>query len=104
MIRKLILGTANFGLRYGIANDRKLSPDEVFAILECARELGVQGIDTARSYGDAEKTVGQFFAGRGKVFSVIGKLPDKEYVNSLEIEDEVSGSLKALNISSWIHY
>ncbi|MBF0558379.1 MAG: aldo/keto reductase [Nitrospirae bacterium] len=100
MIRKLVIGTANFGLRYGIANDRKLDSNEAFAILDYAHEEGIQWIDTARAYGDAELLVGEFFAKRGKVFNVIGKLPAKEYLSAQTVEDEIFGSLRNMNLSS----
>ncbi len=98
---KLIIGTANFGLRYGIANDKKLSHEEAFAILDYASTQGIQWIDTASAYGDAERVVGDFFAKRGKVFKVIGKLPAKEYLNAQSAEDEILGSLKKMNIASF---
>src|SRR5208282_3357169 len=101
MMRKLIIGTANFGLRYGIANDKKLNHEEAFAILDYANAQGIQWIDTASAYGDAERVVGDFFAKRGKVFKVIGKLPPKEYLNEQTTEDEIYGSLKNLNIASF---
>src|SRR5271157_1467855 len=98
MINKLIIGTANFGLRYGIANDKKLSLEEAFAILDYAHSQGIEWIDTARAYGDAEDTVGKFFAKRGKVFKVISKLPGKEYSNAREVGNDVSASLKNMNV------
>ncbi len=98
MIPKLIIGTANFGLRYGIANDKKLGREEIFSILDCACSLGIQGIDTARAYGDAENIIGEFFAKRGKVFKVINKLAGREYASAKEVEDEVYGSMKALQV------
>lgn len=99
MIRKLVIGTANFGLRYGIANNRKLSPEEAFAILDYAREQGISVIDTARAYGDAEEVVGEFFAERGKVFDIIGKLPAKGYSTAGDVGSEVAASLKNMNVS-----
>ncbi|MCL4492378.1 MAG: aldo/keto reductase [Nitrospirae bacterium] len=96
---KVILGTANFGLKYGIANKKKLDRDEIFKILELARAEGIWGIDTAGVYGDAEEIIGEFFARRGKVFRVIGKLPRREYLDSRAVEDEIYGALKRMNIS-----
>ena len=101
MICKLIIGTANFGLRYGIANDKKLTHDEAFAILDYACAQGIQWIDTASAYGDAEQVVGDFFATRGKTLKVIGKLPAKDYLNAQAVEDEIYGSLKNMNIASF---
>ena len=98
MMSKLIIGTANFGLRYGIANDKKLSSEEAFAIFEYADAQGIQWIDTASAYGDAENVIGSYFEKCGKVFKVISKLPDKEYSNAQEVENEVAGSLKSMKV------
>jgi aryl-alcohol dehydrogenase-like predicted oxidoreductase len=98
MRARLVLGTANFGLTYGIANKRMLSEKEAFAILEKAVEVGVCRIDTARGYGDAEKVIGRFFRGHGKVFDVVTKLPDLEYLNAEDVENQIRASLENLAI------
>ncbi len=98
MIEKLIIGTANFGLEYGIANKKKLNSEEVFEILSLAKEMGLWGIDTARAYGDAEMVLGEFFKKHGKVFNVITKLPKKDYKTTKDVEDEVFESMKNMNI------
>lgn len=97
---KWILGSANFGLSYGIANERKLSREEVFGILASAQSHGVWGIDTAKAYGDAEKIIGEYFKARGKTLRVITKLPSKEYADSMEVEREITDSLRAMNVPS----
>ena len=59
-IPNLILGTAQFGLDYGIANNtRKLCVKEIFDILEFAWENGVHSFDTAPCY-NSEKILGDF--------------------------------------------
>lgn len=56
---KLGLGTAQFGMDYGISNSSgKPAPAEVSRILEVARAAGVQVIDTAHAYGDSEVLLG----------------------------------------------
>ena len=56
---KLALGSAQFGLAYGVSNTRGRTPDaEVAAILERALAAGVGVIDTASAYGEAEATLG----------------------------------------------
>lgn len=53
---QLILGTANFGNRYGIANNGKsLSNRELELILNWAQKNGVNHFDTALSYGHASE-------------------------------------------------
>lgn len=56
---KLIIGTAQFGLHYGIANaGGQTAPDIAEVILKTAIVSGVEGIDTARAYGNSEKVIG----------------------------------------------
>ena len=53
---KIVVGTANFGNPYGIANRGKLlSLDESKAIINWAQENDINHFDTALAYGDAEK-------------------------------------------------
>jgi aryl-alcohol dehydrogenase-like predicted oxidoreductase len=97
---KWVLGSANFGLTYGIANGKKLSRGEVFDILKSAQLSGVWGIDTAKAYGDAENIIGDYFREQGKKFKVITKLPAKDYGSPKEVEREIGDSLHVLNIES----
>ncbi|MEI7430550.1 MAG: aldo/keto reductase [Betaproteobacteria bacterium] len=56
---KLGLGTVQWGMSYGIAN--KSGPPElpeVRRILELARKFGVNVLDTAHAYGNAEQVIG----------------------------------------------
>jgi len=56
----LMIGTAQFGRDYGIANQTGRVPyDEVLKILSLAAENGVVHIDTSSDYGQAEKIIGQ---------------------------------------------
>ena len=57
---KIALGTVQFGLEYGISNESgKVSTDEVTKILSLAEEKGIDTLDTACLYGDAEIVLGQ---------------------------------------------
>ena len=57
---ELCLGTVQFGMDYGIRNQKKPTLDESIEILEYAVRNGIDTIDTAYNYGDAEKVVGAF--------------------------------------------
>lgn len=62
--RRLGLGTAQFGLDYGIANAGGKVPEaEVAAIVATARAAGMSAIDTAPVYGDSEGVLGRVLAG-----------------------------------------
>lgn len=70
---KLALGTAQFGLNYGIANESGIvTSTEIIDILAKARLCGIDTIDTAVSYGSSETVLGK--AGLNS-FKVISKLP-----------------------------
>ena len=54
------LGTAQLGLAYGISNrSGQPSKAEAAAILECALDQGIDTIDTAPAYGEAEALLGR---------------------------------------------
>ena len=56
---KLALGTVQFGLDYGITNqDGKAAEGEVEGILDFARDIGINTLDTASSYGNSEQVLG----------------------------------------------
>ena len=57
--RRLVLGSAQWGMPYGVANHQG-PPDaeELVRMLTRAREAGVRTLDTARAYGDAEARIG----------------------------------------------
>jgi len=55
----LVLGGAQFGMPYGIANRAgKPGDDELHAILGLAEAAGVSHLDTAAGYGDSEHRIG----------------------------------------------
>jgi aryl-alcohol dehydrogenase-like predicted oxidoreductase len=55
-----MIGTAQFGQKYGIANKYgKVSEEEVGKILKIANENGIKYIDTAGSYGCSEIILGK---------------------------------------------
>ena len=76
---KIVLGTAQFGMDYGIANvSGKPAKQDVFDILALAWERGIRRFDTAPGYG-SEDLLGKFIANNGlrdkvKVFTKIPSL------------------------------
>ncbi|MCS3455618.1 aryl-alcohol dehydrogenase-like predicted oxidoreductase [Aeromonas sp. BIGb0405] len=56
---RLALGTVQFGLAYGISNSAgEVADDELDTILALARKLGMDTLDTAQAYGNAESRLG----------------------------------------------
>ena len=97
----LALGTAQFGLKYGLANQNSKVPTEsVKDILDRASLAGVKTLDTAIAYGDSEKVLGLFDLDH---FEVISKLPEVPLTNSNIpdwIKSQVYSSLERLNQDS----
>lgn len=75
MTPQLCLGTAQFGLAYGITNAAGQVPEEAVAsLLLQAQEAGIRWLDTAQAYGNAEAVLGrQLPVAHG--FRLITKLP-----------------------------
>jgi aryl-alcohol dehydrogenase-like predicted oxidoreductase len=70
---RLALGTAQFGLPYGIANHTgRISGAEAATILSAAWTAGVDTLDTAVAYGDSESRLGEIGVAQWRVIS---KLP-----------------------------
>ena len=70
---KLGLGTAQFGLDYGVTNHSgKVSEQDVAAILQFARVHDVEIIDTAAAYGTSEEVLGRCFT-NSDVFKIVTK-------------------------------
>ena len=77
---KLIIGSAQFGLDYGVTNlDGRVSKDKVRSIIEKARFHQIMNLDTASSYGSSENVLGSLGI---KDFNVITKLPSFDGVTS----------------------
>jgi len=96
---KLALGTAQFGLPYGVANTAgKVSHFEVAKIMTRARESGIDLLDTAIAYGDSETSLGA--AGVGG-FKVVTKLPrDIEGDVGMWVTKHLKASLQRLGVDA----
>lgn len=74
---KLVLGTAQFGMEYGVNNRRgKPSRVESLRMLKKAWDSGVRLFDTAWAYGDAEEVLGEFIQEYGlqKNIRIVSKM------------------------------
>jgi aryl-alcohol dehydrogenase-like predicted oxidoreductase len=95
----LILGTATFGTKYGIANsNNRLSEIEIFQILHEALRLGIKSLDTAPSYGQAEDIIGKFHKQAG-VFEIVSKISDVREFSSTKLITSIEESATKLDIT-----
>ena len=67
---KIGIGSVQFGVSYGISNTNgRTSSDEVKRILDTALNAGINTIDTASAYGNAEEVLGNNSLGKFKIIS-----------------------------------
>ena len=72
--RKLVLGTVQLGLKYGIANRGQAVPaGEACALLQLAHARGIRMLDTAPAYGESESVVGRCLAELDGRFQIVTK-------------------------------
>ena len=95
LTNKLSLGTAQFGLDYGISNKHgQVNNTEARQILHYAKKSGIQFIDTAQSYGNSEEVIGK--SNYNLKFNITTKIAPK---NVLGIKESISESLFRLKTS-----
>jgi aryl-alcohol dehydrogenase-like predicted oxidoreductase len=98
---RLAIGTAQFGLSYGVANQGgKVSLNEVKKILAHARQSGINLLDTAIAYGDSENVLGGVGIDQWEVITKLPAIP----LDVVDIGDwmqkQVHESLERLNLLS----
>jgi len=99
MNEKLILGTVQFGLNYGINNNLgKPSEYEIDRILDTAWERGIRSLDTAEAYGDANSRIGSYHKRRNFSFKIQGKVHNLGINN---LRNTVLASLEKLCIDKF---
>lgn len=96
---KLALGSVQLGLPYGINNTSGVPlDDEIKRIFTLANEAGINVIDTAIAYGDAEKKIGLHSGGNFNIITKLPEFPEGEYSSSW-LEDTLDASLERLKSS-----
>jgi aryl-alcohol dehydrogenase-like predicted oxidoreductase len=103
---KLVLGTAQFGLDYGIANKiGKPEENKAFEIMKYAVENGINYFDTAYSYGNSEIIIDKFlntYKSYKNKINIITKMAslNKKKLNEKNINDRFFESLHRLGKES----
>lgn len=97
---KIALGTAQFGLAYGVANPQpQVSYAESKAVVDYASSQGMTVLDTAMGYGESEARLGEIGVRAWKVISKLPEVPAGENVTTW-ITNAVNSSLEKLKIES----
>ena len=103
---KLILGTVQMGLSYGINNSTgKVSLEDSLEILEYAYANGIRTLDTAEAYGNAHEVIGTFHdKNPTRKFKVITKLPNQTNSNIVEKVESYLNDLKVNQLDSLLFH
>ena len=97
---KIALGTVQFGLQYGIANQAgRVQSEEVRNILQEATAHGIDMLDTAISYGDSESVLGKAGVADWKIITKLPALPECCKDVAAWVETQVEASIKRLGVS-----
>lgn len=95
-IDKLILGTVQFGLEYGVNNQTgRPSSVEVKNILSIAKESGIRALDTADAYGNAQEVLS---AKNLNTFQIFSKFILNE--DCYSVGQCLENTLKRLNVEN----
>lgn len=107
---KLVLGTVQFGMTYGLHNTHgQPTQEESFAMMDAALAAGIDAFDTAWAYGTAEDVVGAWIKERGlsgkvKIISKMRPHTLNDYPDGTKAADivrvEVEKSLIRLHVDS----
>lgn len=97
--RSIALGTAQFGLDYGVANQQgKVSTEEARKIVSHALLSGINTIDTAIAYGDSEECLGRIGMADWRVISKLPEIPPGTRDIPSWVQECVHGSLQRLKV------
>ena len=89
---RIALGTAQWGLKYGISNtDGIPSDEELKDIMSVAQKNNITLLDTALHYGRAEKRIGKILNPENKIVTKIGN-----FEKGNNVKDQVQKSLENL--------
>jgi len=95
-VGKLAIGAAQFGMDYGIANNNgQVNKDNIKNILNLAWENGIDAIDTAKAYGDSEKSIGHYIKEHPEtLWKIVTKISNTD----TSLVDQVTDSSQNLTI------
>ena len=98
-MNKLVLGTVQFGLQYGVNSAGRPSQDVVRSILREAAKGGIKTLDTSSAYGNSEQILGECITA-DENFKIISKYPK----GKTAISEMFKTSLKRLKVDHLYGY
>ena len=102
---KLILGTVQFGLDYGVNNSvGKPSKIAIEEILDTAFNNKIRILDSAEAYGNSQERIGEYHKKSSNSFQVITKFSKARLDLPSKVTERVYANLKTLNVESLYSY
>lgn len=96
---KLVLGTVQFGLQYGVNSAGRPSQEAVKNILSDAAKGGITTLDTSSAYGNSEEVLGESIVTPGE-FKIVSKYPKGE----TPVGEMFNSSLERLKVDKLYGY
>jgi aryl-alcohol dehydrogenase-like predicted oxidoreductase len=96
---KLVLGTVQFGLQYGVNSAGRPSEEAVKSILAEAAKGGITTLDTSSAYGNSEEILGECITPEEN-FKIVSKYPKGE----TPVKEMFNASLERLKVDSLYGY
>jgi aryl-alcohol dehydrogenase-like predicted oxidoreductase len=97
----LILGTAQIGLPYGVANRSGLiDRTEAAKILNLAWSEGIDTLDTAAAYGESERRLGEIGVRQWRIVSKLPPVPESAADVGAWVRTSIAASLRLLGTAS----
>ncbi|UCF14546.1 MAG: aldo/keto reductase [Phycisphaerales bacterium] len=101
---RLVLGTAQLGLAYGIANTTgQLGKATAIEIVREAWDNGIREFDTAQGYGKSESVLGKVLSelGLSEKARIVSKFdPNLDHLNASVLSKSLDESLRRLGVQS----
>ena len=96
---KICIGSANFGMEYGLDKKSPLLKKDIKEIFEFLKKENTIYIDTAANYKNSEIIIGKYSTKKFKIITKIKKIP--KGVNDLEkwLKNEIYTSCKKLRVN-----
>jgi len=92
----IVIGTAQFGLNYGVSNQNGQVTNSVAAqILHFAQNVGITSLDTAFAYGNSHEVIGSTQTSLPVPFNIITKL-SVDNLSTEQVIKQVQASLSQL--------
>ena len=96
---KLVLGTVQFGLQYGVNSAGRPNVEVVRNILAEAAKGDISTLDTSSAYGNSEEILGECITSE-KNFKIVSKYPKGD----ASVSDMFNGSLRRLKVEKLYGY